>query len=155
MRLRVRMPCGVQLPRMLVGSEKVGPFTLHVGEHSVPDAYWAEAIKSSAVRRWIAPGAAIDVLDGPDLEQASQAPGTVRSSERPTVTEAAVAVVAAMTPRPPQVDDRKSTRGLKVAEALELVAGTGDAATLEAWLGEDSRKSVQSAISERLAALEA
>jgi len=138
---------------MLVGSEKVGPFTLGRGDHSVPDEYWAAAMASSAVQRWAAPGGVIEILDGADPGQAPRAPAPVPSSERPSVTEAAVAVVAAMTPRPLPVDDRKSTRGLKVAEALELIAETNDAATLESWLSEDARKSVHSAISERLTSL--
>lgn len=138
---------------MLVGSEKVGPFTLGRGDHSVPDEYWAAAMTSSAVQRWAAPGGVIEILDGADPGQAPRAPAPVTSSERPSVTEAAVAVVAAMTPRPPRFDEYTSTRSLKVAEAVELVAETSDAAKLEKWLDEDQRKSVQSAISERLTSL--
>ncbi len=138
---------------MLVGAEKMGPYTLGRGDHEVPDAYWAVATTSSAVQRWAAPGSVIEILDGAGPGQAPRDPAPSVKSERPPLAEAVVAVAVAMTPRPPQADAPASTRSLKVAEAVELVEATGDVAALEEWLAEDFRKSVQSAITERLTAL--
>jgi len=49
--------------------------------------------------------------------------------------------------------DRKSLAGLKVEDALPLIAVEGDVDTLEAWAEADKRKTIDEAIDNRLAEL--
>lgn len=49
--------------------------------------------------------------------------------------------------------DRKSLSGLRVEDALPLIAAESDIDTLEAWADADKRKSIDEAIDNRLAEL--
>lgn len=55
--------------------------------------------------------------------------------------------------KPPSNEDRKSLSGLKVEDALPLIAAESDIDTLEAWSQADKRKSIDEAIDARLTEL--
>ena len=54
---------------------------------------------------------------------------------------------------PPVSEPRKSLTGLRVDEALPLIAAESDIDTLEAWAEADKRKSIEEAVDARLADL--
>jgi hypothetical protein len=141
-------------------------------------AYWGKASQTATVKRWIGFGW-LTVDEHEDMPDPNKVPSAKELAEfdvkelraaleSPTVPvqwhpslEAELAkresdaLAERLPPTKPVIvgRERKSLSGLKVEDALVLIAAEHEIETLEAWAESDKRKSVDEAIDKRLTEL--
>lgn len=147
------------------------------GKNRLDPAYWREASKHPAVKRWLSLGW-LEVDEDEDLPDPTIPPSdeelaefserelgaALRNPNVPVQWHPALeaelerrktkAVEKKLPPKTPPTDEnRKSLSGLRVDEALPLIEAETDADTLEAWADADKRKTIEEAIDRRLTEL--
>lgn len=148
------------------------------GKNRLDVKYWEAAKLHSAVKRWLGLGWVTVDLDE-DLADPTVSPSDAELAEfsvkelgaalkNPNVPvqwhpaleaelerRKAADVAKRLSPVTPPTTptERKSLTGLRVEEARALIANEADVDTLETWAEADKRKSIDTAIDERLAEL--
>ena len=136
------------------------------GKNRLDPRYWATAKSRSDIRRWLSLGwISVDLSsDAPDpaavpntKELATFSPEELSKAltDETVPVQWHPAIEAERDRRdteepPPPGPENKSLSGIRVDEALLLINVEDDVDTLEAWNDSDKRKSVRTAVAERL-----
>lgn len=146
------------------------------GKNPLDARYWAAAKSNRTIGRWLSLGwISVDLSeDLPDPKTPPSAPELAEFSAQelsaalsnPSVPvqwhsalegeidrRRAVEVQKNLPPATPAKKERKSLSGIRVEDALPLIAAEQDPETLEAWADADKRKAIDEAIDERLTTL--